>query len=68
MAAHFRVREFAWFQYQDGILDQAAWESYLYSTRSMLNSSPTAVQIWEQTDGGFAPGFVAAVNNAAGIQ
>jgi hypothetical protein len=33
-----RMREFAWFQYQNGILDEATWESYIGTARVMLSS------------------------------
>ena len=33
-----RMREFAWFQYQNGILDEAAWESYISTSGYMLRT------------------------------
>jgi hypothetical protein len=33
-----RMREFAWFQYQNGILDEATWESYIGTSSYMLGS------------------------------
>ncbi len=64
--AFFRIREFAWFQYQNGILDQAAWQSYINPVSDMLNTAPDARSWWEDSSHTLDPGFVAAVNQAAG--
>jgi hypothetical protein len=64
IAAFFRIREFAWFQYQSGILDQAAWESYIRPIPAVF--SDPAVQLWwEMSSAQLDPGFVAAMNQAA---
>ena len=65
IAAFFRIREFAWFQYQNGILDQAAWESY---TRPAINifGSPVVQSWWEESSTSLDPGFVAAINSVVG--
>ena len=31
--SYLRVREFAWYQYRNGVLDQTTWESYLAPAR-----------------------------------
>jgi len=36
--AFIRIREFAWFQYQSGILDEAAWKSIMAPTARVLSS------------------------------
>ncbi len=45
-----RVREFAWFQYQSGILDEATWQSYLRPMRGLL-ASGRARQYFDEYDG-----------------
>jgi hypothetical protein len=65
IAAYFRIREFAWFQYQNGTLDQAAWESYARPTINMFNS-PVVRSWWEESSINLDPGFVAAINSAVG--
>lgn len=32
LIAYLRIREFAWFQYQNGILDETTWQSYMAPT------------------------------------
>ena len=32
LVSYLRIREFAWYQYQSGILDQTTWESYMAPT------------------------------------
>jgi hypothetical protein len=65
IAAFFRIREFAWFQYQNGILDQAAWESYIRPIPEVF-TSPATLLWWEESSAQLDPGFVAAMNEAAG--
>jgi len=59
--AFLRVREYAWFQYQDGILDEAAWASYASVMRRILSGGP-ARSTWEQYTPELDPDFVAHVN------
>jgi hypothetical protein len=65
-AAFFRIREFAWFQYQSGILDQATWESYIGPVPDMFNNNPEVRSWWEENSHTLNPSFVAAINQAAG--
>ena len=32
LVSYLRIREFAWFQYQNGILDEPTWEAYVRPT------------------------------------
>ena len=32
LISYLRIREFAWFQYQNGILDETTWQSYISPT------------------------------------
>jgi hypothetical protein len=66
VAAFFRIREFAWFQYQSGILEQAAWESYVAPVANGMLDNPEVLLWWEANSSQLAPGFVAAINHAAG--
>ena len=46
MAGMLRVREFAWFQYQNGILDEAAFRSYVAPVTRWIRRGDM-VTIWE---------------------
>ena len=63
--AYLRIREFAWFQYQDGILDESAWNSYLRPTVGLFESE-NFLAIWAGYQDSFDPNFVKAVHEAAG--
>ena len=64
IAAFFRIREYAWFQYQSGILDQAAWESYTRPLTAVF-TDPAVLSWWEESSDQLDPGFVAAMNQVA---
>jgi hypothetical protein len=64
--AFLRIREFAWFQYQDGILDESAWNSYLRPTVPLFQME-NFLGIWASYGDSFDPTFVKAVNEAAGV-
>lgn len=52
-AAFIRVREFAWFQYKAGILDELTWRSYIGPVGRILgyaNLHPWWVQFSEEVD------------------
>jgi hypothetical protein len=66
IAAFFQIRQFAWFQYESGILDQAAWESYIAPLANGMMDAPEVSSWWEANSSQLAPGFVAAINQAAG--
>ena len=38
IVSYLRIREFAWYQYQNGILDQTTWESYIAPTTAVFNT------------------------------
>jgi hypothetical protein len=46
LVAYVRIREFMWYQYQNGILDQTTWESYLAPTAAVFESD-MARRIWD---------------------
>jgi len=60
-AALSRVREFAWLQYQNGILDQATLESYLAPLRRFIRR-PGGAEEWEATSAELDPSFVEFVD------
>jgi len=45
LVAYVRIREFMWYQYQNGILDQTTWESYMAPTAAVFDSD-LARRIW----------------------
>jgi len=53
-----RVREFLWSQYEAGLMDEAAWQSYMRPLESVL-STPAARAILDQYRGN--PAFIAYV-------
>jgi len=55
--AFIRIREFAWFQYQSGILDEAAWRSIMAPTSRVL-SSEIGGETWDTFRSELDPGFV----------
>lgn len=63
--AFFRVREYAWFQHQDGLLDDQAWNGYLTPLVRMIREEEMQQRFWQQ----FAPeldeDFVRFVNDTA---
>ena len=66
VAGYFRIREFAWFQYQNGILDEATWNSYMAPTVSLLQLE--AIRYWwnifvDQMDPEFALYVNALIEN-----
>ena len=65
-AAFFRIREFAWFQYQSGILDHTAWESYVSPVANGMMDDSAVLSWWEANSTSLDPEFVAAINQAAG--
>ena len=45
LVMYLRTREFAWYQYQSGILDKTTWESYMAPTAVVFDSD-LAKRIW----------------------
>jgi hypothetical protein len=66
MGAFFRIREFTWFQYQQGILDEEAFESYMQTTVRLVRTERVQ-QIWDRVSSDLDAGFVRAINERAGI-
>ncbi len=56
LISFLRIREFAWYQYQNGILDQTTWESYMAAT-GIVFASDHARKVWNsdviRLDSGF---------------
>lgn len=59
-SALFRIREFAWFQYQDGTLDPKVWNSYETTALQVIRNSP---ETWEQLQRQLDPEMVAYFND-----
>lgn len=60
-AGLLRVREFAWFQYKNGIMDEATFTSYLAPTVRWIRMGKN-IDEWESLSGDFDPEFVAHIN------
>ncbi len=60
-AAYVRVREFAWFQYQAGILDESTWRSYVGPSKRLLGL-PSLEKWWAQFADEVDPEFRAYMN------
>ncbi len=65
LVAYLRIREFAWYQYQSGILDQTTWESYLAPTAVFFDSE-LARRIWASNVIRLDAGFRAQIDNLIG--
>lgn len=61
LAGFTRVREFAWFQYQDGLLDERAWDGCLATLVRNL-SNETGRALWEDIKSEMDPEFVAHID------
>ena len=61
LAGLFRVREYAWFQYKSGILDEAALRSYLAPMTRWLQWGDAAT-VWRQFSRELDPEFAAYVD------
>jgi hypothetical protein len=60
MISFLRIREFAWFQYQNGVLDEESWQSYTRPIFSVFDSDLSEIVL--NTYRG-DPEFVAYVRN-----
>ena len=61
LIAYLRIREFAWFQYKSGIMDEDAWISSL-SPLSRILRQEQAKLMWENASLEIDPEFVAYLN------
>lgn len=61
LAGLVRIREFAWFQYEDGLLDQRAWEGYAATLVRNLKTSHGPM-LWESWKRELDPAFVADID------
>ena len=62
LIAMTRVREFAWFQYQNGILDKPAWEAYLRPLL-WLHQIEEVEAWWSEWQRDFDSDFVSHIND-----
>lgn len=61
LAAFLRIREFAWFQYKNDILDEVTWQSYLAPAGRVLSTTQGRL-LWALHSTELDPEFVAQVN------
>jgi len=66
-AGFVRVREFAWFQYQAGVLDETTWRSYIGPARRILGL-PSLRPWWDQFMEEVDPEFRDYMNRLMGEQ
>jgi len=66
LIAFLRTREFAWYQYRNGILDQTTWESYLAPT-SLIFQSDFAKRLWASDFIKLDAGFRAEIDKVIGL-
>jgi hypothetical protein len=62
LIASLRAREFEWFQYQDGVIDEAHFRAYAVAISINLGTERTR-RFWEHTRFHFDPGFAAFVDD-----
>jgi hypothetical protein len=60
LAAMARIREFAWFQYQNGVIDEATLRSYIVVLVDTIQW-PSMIDIWPEVSTNMDPDFVAYV-------
>ena len=63
MMAYFRQREHEWFEYQSGVLDSAAWESYRRTITVILSTEMVRKWWGNASPALYDPAFVAIVDN-----
>jgi len=62
LAGMVRVREFAWFQYRDGLLDERAWEGYAATLVRNLQVGYRPAALWEFFKPELDPDFAAEID------
>ena len=61
--AYFRVRENLWLQYDNGVLDEATWNSYRSTFVYEIGQEPGLKEFWTAvTSNFFTPAFVEDIN------
>ena len=63
LIAFSRIREHLWLQYRDGVLDEAAWNSYK-TVIPFIFSTDRTQHYWSTFSANFDPGFVEVVNKS----
>ena len=63
LAGLIRTREFAWLQYQAGILDEATFASYMETPVRWIREYEAIRYYWETTHAGVNPAFRSHVNS-----
>jgi len=61
--SYFRLREFDWLQYQNGLLDAATWQTNSKTLTEFLQGNSELRQFWDTASFGLNPEFVAAINS-----
>ena len=61
LTAMSRIREFAWFQFGSGVMDEQALRSYLAPLVDAIQW-PSLIEVWPQVSVNLDPDFVACVN------
>jgi hypothetical protein len=56
LAALVRLREFSWYQYQNGILDEAIWQGYVSTMRRIFDDD-LGREFWAGIEGEVDPEF-----------
>jgi hypothetical protein len=67
LVSYLRIREFAWFQYQHGILDATTWNSYMAPTGAVFASN-WAKSVWRSGAIKMDAAFMAYVDKLIGDQ
>jgi hypothetical protein len=63
LVMYLRITEFAWYQYQNGILDRTSWESYAAPTAAVF-AADRARRVWDSQVIRLDPGFRAHIDQA----
>jgi hypothetical protein len=63
LVMYLRITEFAWYQYQNGILDRTSFESYMAPTAAVFEAD-RARHVWDSQVIRLDPGFRAHIDAA----
>jgi hypothetical protein len=61
LAGLIRVREYAWFQYKNGVMDEPTLRSYMAPVTRWLRFGDTPATVWQEFSPEWDPEFVAYV-------